>query len=419
MGTGQEKKKSICMILPGKLPIPNIRGGAIETLITILLNQNEIYGGVYFIIVSAWAEGVEKAAAKYKNAEFHYVKIRNGLVKKTINFINYLIAVTAGNIDFFKTPFHCDIEKVICGINADAVVVEHGVYKHFEFLRKYYSREQLYLHLHGTGPMPDRRTRETFGHVITVSEFVKYLYVDGFRNYHTKFHVCLNGIDDVNFSKRITREERLEIRKKFGVLETDLLILYCGRLVHEKGVKELIKGVLETRNENIKLLIIGSSNFQDGRTTDYVKKLKGMIQGHEKQIFFTGYVPNDQLYKYYQSADMQTVCSICEEAGSLVNVEGMMSGLPLIVTDSGAISEYTDENCCDVIHKYNSLNSEKDGERVSKQLTEKFNYYYNHRDQLDKKQIYSRECAENFTGSRFYRRFVGIFVDHFSDGESL
>ncbi len=418
MGIEQEKKK-ICVILPGKLPIPNIKGGAIETLITILLNQNEIYGKVHFIVVSVWADGVEKVASNYKNAEFHYIKIRNGLIKKSINFINYLIAVTIGNIDFFKTPLHYDIEKVVRILDSDMVVVEHGIYKHFEFLRKYYSREQLYLHLHGTGPMPDKNTRKTFGHIITVSEFVKNLYIDGFKNYNTEFHVCLNGIDDSNFKKRITNKERLEIRKSFGVVDKDLLIIYCGRLVHEKGVKELIKGVLDTKNENIKLLIIGSSNFQDGKMTNYIKILQGMMEGHEQQIFFTGYVPNDQIYKYYQSADIQVVCSICEEAGSLVNVEGMMSGLALIVTDSGAISEYTSGNCCDVIYKYNSLNDDKDGEKVAEQLTEKFNYYYNHRNQLAEKQIYSLEAAENFTANYFYRRFIRIFLDCLNDGELL
>ena len=37
----QDEYKKICLILPGKLPVPNIKGGAIETLLTLLINQNE------------------------------------------------------------------------------------------------------------------------------------------------------------------------------------------------------------------------------------------------------------------------------------------------------------------------------------------------------------------------------------------
>lgn len=39
---------------------------------------------------------------------------------------------------FFKTPMHHDIEQIIKGIQADSVVVEHGIYRHFGFLRKYF-----------------------------------------------------------------------------------------------------------------------------------------------------------------------------------------------------------------------------------------------------------------------------------------
>jgi hypothetical protein len=32
----------VCLILPKGLPVPNTRGGAIESLVTDLINQNEI-----------------------------------------------------------------------------------------------------------------------------------------------------------------------------------------------------------------------------------------------------------------------------------------------------------------------------------------------------------------------------------------
>ena len=55
----QDEYKKICLILPGKLPVPNIKGGAIETLLTLLINQNEIERKVKFIVICAWCEGIE------------------------------------------------------------------------------------------------------------------------------------------------------------------------------------------------------------------------------------------------------------------------------------------------------------------------------------------------------------------------
>lgn len=365
--------KRICLILPGKLPVPNIKGGAIETLLTLLINQNEIYKKVHFIIICPWVEGIDTVAAQYKNTEFHFFKIRKGIWKKAINGINYIIARITGNIDFFKTPMHYDIENLMKEVEADSVIVEHGIYKHFKFLSKYFKREQLYLHIHGIGPMMDKATKKTFGHFIAVSEFVKNLYINGFEEYHTKFHVCYNGIDDELFRQTISKKERAELRKKFGVRDSDLLIIYCGRLVREKGVKEIITGVIKTNSDNIKLMLVGGSNFEDSSLTGYVKELYDLVKKNSERVFFTGYIPNKELYRYYHISDLQVICSICEDAAPLVSVEGIMAGLPLIVTDSGGILEYAGKNAIAILKKGNALTDRKDAKKLSEQLTTTLN----------------------------------------------
>lgn len=403
------QKKRICLILPGKLPVPNIRGGAIETLLTLLADQNERYNKVRFIIIAPWAAGIDEVSEKYKNTEFHYFKIRSGIWKKGINFINYIIARRFGNIDFFKTPMHRDIEKMMRTIKADYVVVEHGVYKHFDFLSKSFQRSRLYLHLHGAGPMPDKKTVQTFGNVIAVSEFIKDFYKNGFLAADTKFHVCQNGIDDFIFGKKTTPEKRQKIRSSFGVQEDDFLVIYCGRLVHEKGVKELIRAVVDTENPHIKLMIVGSSNFEGAQKTKYMQELETMRAGNEKRIFFTGFFPNNELYRYYQSADIQAVCSICEEAAGLVVVEGMMSGIPQIITDSGGIQEYADPACSICIEKRDSLTNPRDSLQLSAQLTQKLNELYTKYLQDDCLPTASAVHSEKFDAKHFYERFISLF----------
>lgn len=403
------QKKRVCLILPGKLPVPNIKGGAIETLLTLLLNQNEIHKKVHFIMISPWTEEIKEASGKYENTEFHYFKIRTGIWKKGINFINYVISRWFGIIDFFKTPMHHDIEKIVREIDTDYVIVEHGVYKHFDFLLKYFQRSQLYLHLHGADTTLDSNTIQTFGNIITVSEFVRRFYEKRVPTADIKFHVCLNGIDDGIFLKKITAEMRQRIRSSFGVMEEDLLVIYCGRLIRVKGVKELVQAILDTQNPHIKLMIVGSSNFAGAKKNKYIHDLETLIGNNRKNIFFTGFVSNVELYRYYQSADIQVICSICEEAGALVLAEGRMSKLPQIITDSGGNAEYADPANSILIKKNNSLTDRQDRLKLSAQLTEKLNELYTRYQQNKRLQVSLDNSWSEFDARHFYERFISLF----------
>lgn len=397
----QGEKKKICLIIPGKLPVPNIKGGAIETLITLLINQNEIEEQVHFIVICAWSEGIEEISKKYKNTEFHFFRIRSVFLKKGINFINFVISKLTGSIDFFKTLMHYDIEKIIKNIDADAVVVEHGVYKHFEFLRKYFKRESIYLHLHGAGPLLGKNEINIYGNIITVSQFLKQYYTSKLTDTCKQF-VCLNGINEKCFLKRLTSEERLLERKKLGFTCDDFVLIYCGRLIPEKGVLELVKAIKNTSNENVKLLVVGSSFFQGARKTRFVKELERIVNYHSDRIVFTGYIPNNNLFRYYQLADCQVICSKCQEAAGLVAVEGSISGLPLIVTDSGGLLEYCMSDSTKVIEKYDYKKYDSESEyltkNIEKYVNESINITYNNN--YNKKTFYS---------SSFYDRFVSIF----------
>ena len=76
-----------------------------------------------------------------------------------------------------------------------------------------------------------------------------------------------------------------------------------------------------------------------------------MALKHTGRIIFTGYVNNEELYKYQQIADIQVIPSLCEEAAGLVAIEGMCAGLPLIVTRSGGLVEYVNEKCAMIVSK--------------------------------------------------------------------
>lgn len=68
-----------------------------------------------------------------------------------------------------------------------------------------------------------------------------------------------NGIDVTRFSPALYRSRRNEIREKLGFSPDDFVVGSVGRLVYEKGFRELFEAaeILTSRHVNIKFLTIG------------------------------------------------------------------------------------------------------------------------------------------------------------------
>lgn len=119
----------------------------------------------------------------------------------------------------------------------------------------------------------------------------------------------------------------------------ETVFLYTGRLMPEKGVKELVEAFLVVNQQfpKTKLLIAGGTKSM--RATDSYRESLLSLSKDNQNIIFTGYVEYQSMYKYYQIADIQVVPSICNEAFGLVLLEGLPSNLTVIATKSGGIPE--------------------------------------------------------------------------------
>ena len=67
--------KKIVMIVPNCLPIPAVKGGAVETLVTHIINENEKEKKVVLEIFSIADELTDKDKNKYKYTNIHYIKV--------------------------------------------------------------------------------------------------------------------------------------------------------------------------------------------------------------------------------------------------------------------------------------------------------------------------------------------------------
>ena len=106
---------------------------------------------------------------------------------------------------------------------------------------------------------------------------------------------------------------------------------------------------------DVKLLIVGSVSYGETTTDKYTMKVHDIVNQYSERIITTGFVPYQEMYKYYSIADIQVIPSMWEEPFGLVAIEGMAQGLPIIATDSGGLNEILNDNNSIVIKRNNII----------------------------------------------------------------
>ncbi len=116
-------------------------------------------------------------------------------------------------------------------------------------------------------------------------------------------------------------------------------LLYVGRLSKEKGVKYLLKAMIDITKKipTVHLNITGSGPEKEN-LEELIKELK-----LEKKVSFIGQVPNKEIEWYYKISNILIVPSICEEVFPLVGIEAMSVGRPVIASRVGGIPEWLDD----------------------------------------------------------------------------
>lgn len=329
---GQVKK--IIIVAQRKGIVPALDGGAVETLLENIINENEKYHNLDIVLIEPYDERLETITNEYKYTKFVFIK--EVFWKKIIPYIIYKLRRFINIQREMIHPYICEAYKEINNHEYfDWLIIEEGeqVEGYIKLSKKYKGKVIYHSHLH---EIPINGTE--YDKVITVSDFCRREWYKCLSKEATS--VVYNGVDQERFLKRITKLERESLRRKLNIESDCFLVLYCGRINADKGVRELAEAILKIDDRKVKLMIVGASCFSGSGQTKYTKQLEELTKQQADRFIFTGYVDNMELYKYYQLADIQCIPSICEEAAGLVAIEGMLSYLPLIVTDSGGLREY-------------------------------------------------------------------------------
>ncbi len=343
--------KRICIISSGVLPVPPTQGGAVENLIYFLAEHNEMVKKNDMTIISIFEDSAYNQSDNFHNCSFYFIK-PGKFVKNIDNFLFFMtkkiLKERALSLKTMCTRllYIKKIQKYLLKERFDNIILENStilfrIFKNKKLENKYAEKIIYHAHNEPNGTFGCKNLINKCSKFICVSEFIKKSWMKTYPNTQGNFFVVKNGIDTSKFINYMQNEEKSLLRKKLGINESDFVIIFTGRLSVEKGIIELAKAFAQLQIKNKKLLIVGGSFYAWKNKSTIQTTLDEILIKEKNNVLYAGYVPYNDIWKYYKISDIAVLPSIWKEPAGLTNVEAQLSGLPVITTYTGGIPEYT------------------------------------------------------------------------------
>ena len=344
----EAKRNKTLIISPCGLPVPAVKGGAVLTLIESLIIQNEINNRIDLTVVGSFDGDAVEKSKQYKNTEFIFLRTPS-ILKLTDKIISFFERLVHKKPHQFCRKLYVisKIKKLLKRNCFDSVVFENAGYlirvlKDKKIIKKY--RGKLFYHLHND--IPDNVYKDGVRHckLLLISNYLskKIIRLCG-EDIKKNCLILHNGFDYKHFSQKLPEAEKHILREKLGISDDKKIIVFAGRIDPGKGISQLAECFSHLGREDAVLLVIGSHNFGMKETSDFARKMSVRFSEMGESVKFTGYIPYDEIWKYYGIADVAVLPSMWEEPMGLTIVEAMSAGLPVITTKSGGIPEFIDE----------------------------------------------------------------------------
>jgi len=162
--------------------------------------------------------------------------------------------------------------------------------------------------------------------VIAISEMVARDIRFWFEYTRSMLHLIPNGIDVKKFTPDNIRH-RDEIRSRYKIEQSDFVFLFMANNLALKGLNVLIKATSALQALPVKVLVIGP----------YSQKIKRKAKGLSNTIIFGGKANDPELI--YPACDCLVHPSFYD-ACSLVVLEALASGIPVITTKANGANMY-------------------------------------------------------------------------------
>lgn len=320
------------------LPVPPVKGGAVEYLVDAFLRDNEKNHFHDIVVYSIYDAAAQEESKNYNYTEFKFVKIdrtADKISRIARHLINRLPNVYIGNVYISKVVRReRDLNQY------DAVIIENAPEFGLKIPKTFQNR--LILHLHNdylnSNSKQARKIFNRYDEIYTISNSLGACVQTIERS--NKVKTLYNGIDLDRFAPR--PDMRAHMRQKYNIAADDFVFMYCGRIVPDKGVLELAEAFGAIKDDKVKLFIVGGIGYSNQETSAYKEQVL-KAAGHN--VICTGFVPYAEMPLLYAIPDVGVVPSIFNDPFNLTAIEFCANGVPLVISDRGAMKELVNSNC--------------------------------------------------------------------------
>ncbi len=326
------------------LPVPPTRGGAVEEWIERLAQ------GLKTDAVFIFSRDAQAAVDFEQRGHLRYFWFRPGWLSKLL-LSTYRLPFQNGRSRFFFFPYALWCARQLKKVGPDIIHIHNR--PHFVWIiRKLNPKAKIILHIHQVSAIVNdtswaKALPKEVDLFLGCSQFIVNELKNRYEGIDGKAQVIYNGVDIEKFEPVWEKSERRVIlRTKFNVVH-DKVVLYVGRLAENKGAHLLIQAVqnvVGSGQRDLKLFICGARGYANRDVTPYIKNLYGLADGLKDRIFFTGFVPHEEIPDYYLMADVVVIPSEVAEGFCIITIEGLAAGVPVIASARGGIPEIISDN---------------------------------------------------------------------------
>lgn len=312
----------VLMVCTEKLPVPPVLGGAIQTYIEGILPH---IGNVHNITVL----GINHPSLPDREAiaGIQYIRVPGATFEAyREEVIRFLQTNRFDLIHIFNRP------RLVPSVRQAAPT------------------SKITLSMHNDMFSPEKLSSEKANAIIqevttivTISNFIGNKIKELYPQAAPKLRTIYSGVDTARFypgSHPNMEKIRNDLRAIYG-LENKTVILYAGRLSHNKGVDQLVRALpaLSSRYDDLALVIMGSRWFSQDGITDYIAYVRALCKKLTLPIVATGFVSPYEIQNWFAAADLFVCTSRWQEPLARVHYEAMAAGLPIVTTARGGNTE--------------------------------------------------------------------------------
>jgi phosphatidylinositol alpha-mannosyltransferase len=151
------------------------------------------------------------------------------------------------------------------------------------------------------------------------------------RYFADRYRIIPNGIDYPHFASEVPPIPRY--------MDGKSNILFVGRQEQRKGLPYLLRAYARLKREraDIRLIVVGPDGGMRPACERYVR------QHGLEDVVFTGFVPYEELPRYYKTADVYCAPNTGHESFGIVLLEAMAAGTPIVASNIGGFADVLED----------------------------------------------------------------------------